>query len=82
MGQVGDFTTYFKRDSSYFDPVLWHNNKKEVYKGYSYESKGIKNYGLGIRMREWDSGQTLYYHNGWWHGNTASFINLKKEKNF
>jgi CubicO group peptidase (beta-lactamase class C family) len=51
----------------------------EVYKGYSYESKGIKNYGLGIRMREWDTGQTLYYHNGWWHGNTASYINLKKE---
>ncbi len=52
---------------------------KEVYKGYSYESKGIKNYGLGIRMREWETGQTLYYHNGWWHGNTASYINLKKE---
>lgn len=52
---------------------------KEVYKGYSYESRGIKNYGLGIRMREWETGQTLYYHNGWWHGNTASFINLKKE---
>ena len=34
MGQVGDFTTYFKRDRSYFDPVLWHNNKKEAYNGY------------------------------------------------
>ena len=34
MGQVGDITTYFKGDSSYFDPVLWHNNKKEAYKGY------------------------------------------------
>lgn len=34
MGQVGDFTTYFKGDKSYFDPVLWHNNKKESYKGY------------------------------------------------
>lgn len=52
---------------------------KEVYKGYSYESRGIKNYGLGIRMREWETGQTLYYHNGWWHGNTSSYINLKKE---
>lgn len=51
----------------------------EVYKGYSYESKGIKNYGLGIRMREWETGQTLYYHNGWWHGNTAAYITLKKE---
>ena len=34
MGQVGDFTTYFQRDSSYFDPVLWHNGKKEAYSGY------------------------------------------------
>jgi CubicO group peptidase (beta-lactamase class C family) len=52
---------------------------QEMYKGYSYESRGIKNYGLGIRMREWETGQTLYYHNGWWHGNTSSYINLKKE---
>ncbi len=34
MGQVGDITTYFKGDSSYFDPVLWHNNKQEAYNGY------------------------------------------------
>lgn len=51
----------------------------EVFKGYSYESRGEKNYGLGIRMREWDTGQTLYYHNGWWHGNTSSYITLRKE---
>ncbi|MGQ7870766.1 arylsulfatase [Sunxiuqinia sp. sy24] len=34
MGQVGDITTYFEGDRSYFDPVLWHNNKQEAYKGY------------------------------------------------
>ena len=34
MGQVGDFTTYFQGDRSYFDPVLWHNNEKESYQGY------------------------------------------------
>ena len=34
MGQVGDITTYFNGDKSYFDPILWHNNKKEAYKGY------------------------------------------------
>lgn len=51
----------------------------EVFKGYSYESRGEKNYGLGIRMREWDTGQTLFYHNGWWHGNTSSYITLRKE---
>jgi arylsulfatase len=34
MGQPGDITTYFRGDSSYFDPVLWHNGKKESHKGY------------------------------------------------
>lgn len=51
----------------------------QVFKGYSYESRGEKNYGLGIRMREWETGQKLFYHNGWWHGNTSSYINLRKE---
>ena len=34
MGQPGDFTTFFKRDSSYFDPVLWYNGEQKSYKGY------------------------------------------------
>jgi arylsulfatase A-like enzyme len=34
MGQVGDFTTYFQGDRSYFDPVLWHNNQQRGYEGY------------------------------------------------
>ncbi|GAB3661659.1 arylsulfatase [Echinicola sediminis] len=34
MGQVGDVTTYFKGDSSYFDPVLWHNGEQKAYEGY------------------------------------------------
>ena len=34
MGQPGDFTTYFRFDSSYFDPVLWHNGRMESYDGY------------------------------------------------
>jgi hypothetical protein len=53
---------------------------KKVYKGYSYESKGTRNYGLGVRLIEWKKGETFYYHNGWWHGNTSCFINLRKEK--
>lgn len=53
--------------------------KKEIYKGYSYEKKGIKNYGLGIRLREWETGQEVFYHNGWWHGNTSSYITLKND---
>jgi len=34
IGQVGDFTNFFKKDTSYFDPVLWHNNKQKTYEGY------------------------------------------------
>lgn len=34
MGQVGDITTWFKGDSSYFNPVLWHNGVQEPYNGY------------------------------------------------
>ncbi|MDR6967281.1 CubicO group peptidase (beta-lactamase class C family) [Flavobacterium arsenatis] len=52
---------------------------EEIYKGYSYERRGTRNYGLGIRMLEWEDGEKLFYHNGWWHGNTSSFVKLKKE---
>ena len=34
MGQVGDFTTYFQGNQSYFDPVLWRNGRQESYDGY------------------------------------------------
>jgi arylsulfatase A-like enzyme len=34
MGQPGDFTTFVKGDSSYFNPVLWHNGKQKAYEGY------------------------------------------------
>jgi arylsulfatase len=34
MGQPGDITTYFRYDSSYFDPVLWHNGEQQSFKGY------------------------------------------------
>lgn len=34
MGQPGDITTFFRGDSSYFNPVLWHNGTRESFKGY------------------------------------------------
>ncbi len=53
--------------------------RAEMYKGYSNERKGEKNYGLGMRMIEWESGQKFYFHNGWWHGSTSSYISLVKD---
>lgn len=86
-GVYGDKNIYstprdlLKFDTARFAPFFLNPELlKKVYKGYSYESKGQKNYGLGIRMVEFDHGEPFFFHNGWWHGNTSSFINLRKEK--
>ena len=65
--------------ATYSDDFLSKDIKSKAYKGYSYERKGVNNYGLGIRLREWEDGTTMYYHNGWWHGNKTSYITLKKD---
>ena len=52
---------------------------KLVYTPFSQERKGERNYGLGIRMINWETGQNFYFHNGWWHGNTSSYITLLNE---
>lgn len=58
----------------YSDKFLAKELKDEAFKGYSYEQKGVKNYGLGMRMLEFENGNTLLYHNGWWHGNYTVFV--------
>ena len=86
-GVYGDKNIYstprdlLKFDTARYAPFFLNPELlKKVYKGYSYESKGQKNYGLGIRMVEFEEGEPFFFHNGWWHGNTSSFINLRKEK--
>ena len=64
------------RNTEYFlSPEL----RYQIYQGFSNEHKGQKNYGLGIRMINWETGQNFYFHNGWWHGNMSSYVTLKKE---
>lgn len=86
-GIYGDKNIYstpqdiLKFDKARYAPYFLNPNLlKKVYKGYSYESKGLRNYGLGVRMIEFEKGEPFYYHNGWWHGNTSSLITLRKEK--
>ncbi|MCL9806605.1 beta-lactamase family protein [Flavobacterium amniphilum] len=70
-----------KFDMATYNPSFLNKNLlKEVYKGYSYESRGTRNYGLGIRLLEWEDGKQLFYHNGWWHGSTSAYVTMKKEK--
>jgi hypothetical protein len=63
----------------YNDDFLSKEMKSEMYQGYSYERKGVNNYGLGIRLKEWEDGSKLIYHHGWWHGNTSTYITLKED---
>ena len=65
--------------ATYSENFLSSDIKEKIYKGYSNETRGIKNYGLGIRLNEWKTGEKMAYHNGWWHGNTSSYITLKKD---
>jgi hypothetical protein len=51
----------------------------EAYAPYSNEKPGIRNYGLGWRMNIYSNGKKMIYHNGWWHGNNASFIRLVED---
>ena len=64
-----------RNSPSFLEPELL----KQVYTGYSNEHPGRKNYGLGIRMINWETGKSFYFHNGWWHGFTSSYITLKDE---
>jgi CubicO group peptidase (beta-lactamase class C family) len=43
---------------------------------YSFEKKGINNYGLGWRMYVLGKKKKVIYHNGWWHGSNSSFFRL------
>ena len=50
-----------------------------AYTPYSNEKLGIKNYGLGWRMNNYEDGKKIIFHNGWWHGNNAAFIRVLKD---
>jgi CubicO group peptidase (beta-lactamase class C family) len=62
-------------DTSFFSQKIMD----EAFKGYSYERKGVKNYGLGWRLYEMPSGKKIVYHNGWWHGNNTVFSRLPQD---
>jgi CubicO group peptidase (beta-lactamase class C family) len=86
-GIYGDKNIYstprdlLKFDKARYAPFFLNPNLiKKIYTGYSNECKGIRNYGLGVRMTLFEKGEPFYYHNGWWHGNTSCFITLRKEK--
>lgn len=65
-----------RNDLEFFNPALL----KKAFTGYSNERQGTRNYGLGMRMINWPTGQNFYFHTGWWHGNTSMYVTLPPEK--
>lgn len=57
----------------YTDLFLPDSLKQLAYTPTSFESKGVRNYGLGWRMLVYPSGNKIIYHNGWWYGNNTVF---------
>jgi CubicO group peptidase (beta-lactamase class C family) len=64
-----------RKSPNFLTPEL----RAKIYEGQSNEKKGTKNYGLGIRMVNWENGKNFYFHNGWWHGNMSAYITLADE---
>lgn len=54
--------------------------KAMIFEPYSNEKAGQNNYGLGFRMKIFDNGEKLTYHNGWWHGTNSVFAHLLTSK--
>lgn len=62
------------------DDFLKPELKLKIFQPYSNEKAGVNNYGLGFRMKVYDSGKKLTYHNGWWHGTNSVFGHLLDSK--
>ena len=78
-GVVGDKNIYstvqdlYRWDRALKTRVIVSDSMLQLaYTAYSNERAGFKNYGLGWRLLVYPNAQKIVYHNGWWHGNTAS----------
>ncbi len=64
---------------TYLSSFLSDSLRKQMFRGYSYEHPGTRNYGLGIRLKEKKGKDTFFFHTGWWHGNTGLYCSLRKD---
>lgn len=52
----------------------------KIFISYDNEKKSPNGYGLGFRIKDFDNGKKLIYHNGWWHGSNTVFVHLRESK--
>ena len=86
-GIYGDKNCYTTpRDLFKFSKAMYAENflrkslKDSIFQPYSNERPGVNNYGIGFRMKVFDNGEKLTFHNGWWHGSNTAFVHLQKSK--
>jgi CubicO group peptidase (beta-lactamase class C family) len=82
-GDKGIYSTVedmYRWDQSFYKHILLNEKTlRMAYTGYSNERAGIKNYGFGWRMLNFNDGYKIIYHNGWWHGNNTVFYRFIKD---
>lgn len=82
-GDKGIYSTVrdmYRWDQSFYDYEFMDSNTTEyAYGPCSFESAGVKNYGLGWRMYCYPDGDKVVFHNGWWHGNNTVFLRFIKD---
>jgi len=82
-GDKGIYSTVedmYRWDQSFYKHALLNEKTLNMaYTGYSNERAGIKNYGFGWRMLQFNDGYKIIYHNGWWHGNNTVFYRFVKD---
>ena len=83
-GTYGDKNVYctardlLKWDQALRTDFLTKSSLDMAYSGYSFEKKGIRNYGLGWHLFLYPT-EKVIFHNGYWHGNNTVFFRLIKE---
>lgn len=82
-GDKGIFSTVedlYLWDRSFYDYVLLNQKTLDLaYQGYSFETPGTRNYGLGWRINTADN-QKIIFHNGWWHGNNTVYFRFIEDE--
>lgn len=75
-GDKGIYSTpqdMYRWDQSFYNYTLLNEKTlRMAYNGYSNETVGKKNYGLGWRVLQ-EERYKIIFHNGWWHGNNTVF---------
>lgn len=76
-GDKGVYSTtldMYKFDRAmYPDVFLKRKTLEEAYTNHVTESRRLKMYGLGFRMKYDQDSNKIIYHNGWWHGYRTAF---------